>query len=37
VTIRNGIVTQITSSRVFPWIGAPSRMSPGIARKRTTL
>ena len=32
----NGIVTQMTSRRVLPWIGAPSPMSPGLARKRTT-
>ena len=29
-TMMNGIVTQMTSSRVLPWIGAPSRMSPGL-------
>ena len=27
----------MTSSRVLPWIGAPSRMSPGLARNLTTL
>ena len=32
----NGIVTQMTSSRVLPWIGAPSPMSPGRARNLTT-
>ena len=32
----NGIVTQMISRRVLPWIGAPSPMSPGLARKRTT-
>ncbi len=30
------MVTQMTSSRVLPWIGAPSRMSPGRARNFTT-
>ena len=32
----NGIVTQTTSSRVLPWIGAPSLRSPGFARKANT-
>ena len=31
-----GIVTQITSSLVLPWIGSPSDMSPGLARKAKT-
>ena len=32
-----GTATQMTSSRVLPWIGAPSPVSPGRARKRMTL
>ena len=32
----NGTVTQKTSSFALPWIGGPSPMSPGFARKRTT-
>ncbi len=34
--MRNGIVTQMTSRRVLPWMGGPSRMSPGLAAKRVT-
>jgi hypothetical protein len=33
----NGTMTQMTSRRVLPWIGAPSPVSPGRARKRQTL
>ena len=33
----NGTSTQMTSRRVLPWIGAPSLMSPGLARNFTTL
>ncbi len=32
-----GTATQTTSSRVLPWIGAPSLMSPGRARNVMTL
>ena len=30
-----GIITQTISSCVFPWMGAPSPLSPGLARKFT--
>ena len=32
----NGIVTQMTSRRVLPWIGSPSLRSPGWALNATT-
>ena len=32
----NGIVTQMTSSRVLPWIGGAVAHVAGLARKRTT-
>jgi hypothetical protein len=31
-----GTITQMTSSFALPWIGAPSDLSPGRARKRIT-